>query len=72
MPLLMAIAEWMYLRTESDPCIILISASGGRKGTAIFVCGGGVSGNGLFRSKLGFAWPGFMEHAGAIIGMPFS
>jgi len=49
----------------------LISASGGRKGTAILFAVGAVSGT-VLSFELGLLWPGFMEHAGAIIGMPFS
>jgi cytochrome d ubiquinol oxidase subunit I len=41
------------------------------KGTAILFAVGAVSGT-VLSFELGLLWPGFMEKAGAIIGMPFS
>ena len=41
------------------------------KGTAILFAVGAVSGT-VLSFELGLLWPGFMEFAGAIIGMPFS
>lgn len=41
------------------------------KGVAIFFVTGAVSGTAL-SFELGMLWPGFMKHAGPIIGMPFS
>jgi len=60
MPLLMAIAEGMYLRTKQQ--FILISASGGRRAPP-FCLRGAVSGT-VLSFELGLLWPGFMEHAG--------
>jgi cytochrome d ubiquinol oxidase subunit I len=41
------------------------------KGVAIFFATGAVSGT-VLSFELGLLWPKFMEHAGPIIGMPFS
>src|SRR5690606_26143438 len=41
------------------------------KGVAIFFAIGAVSGT-VLSFELGILWPGFMKHAGPIIGMPFS
>ncbi len=69
MPLLMAIAEGMYLRTKQP--IYLNLCKRWAKGTAILFAVGAVSGT-VLSFELGLLWPKFMEHAGAIIGMPFS
>jgi cytochrome d ubiquinol oxidase subunit I len=69
MPLLMVMAEWRYRRT-SDP-IYLELAKRWAKGTAILFAVGAVSGT-VLSFELGLLWPGFMQFAGAIIGMPFS
>jgi cytochrome d ubiquinol oxidase subunit I len=69
MPLLMAIAEGMYLRT-GQPVYLDLSKRWSR-GTAILFAVGAVSGT-VLSFELGLLWPGFMEKAGAIIGMPFS
>jgi cytochrome d ubiquinol oxidase subunit I len=69
MPLLMAIAEGMYLRTR-QPVYLDLSKRWSR-GTAILFAVGAVSGT-VLSFELGLLWPGFMERAGAIIGMPFS
>src|ERR1035441_6820547 len=69
MPLLMAIAEGMYLRT-SKPVYLDLSKRWSR-GTAILFAVGAVSGT-VLSFELGLLWPGFMKKAGAIIGMPFS
>src|SRR2546428_1181753 len=69
MPLLMAIAEGMYLRTKQP--VYLDLCKRWAKGTAILFAVGAVSGT-VLSFELGLLWPGFMEHAGAIIGMPFS
>ena len=69
MPLLMAIAEGMYLRTKQ--LVYLDLCKRWAKGTAILFAVGAVSGT-VLSFELGLLWPGFMEHAGAIIGMPFS
>ena len=69
MPALMVIAEWRWLRTR-DP-VLLELAKRWAKGTAILFAVGAVSGT-VLSFELGLLWPTFMEHAGAIIGMPFS
>ena len=69
MPVLMAIAEGMYLRT-SEP-IYLDLAKRWARGTAILFAVGAVSGT-VLSFELGLLWPGFMKEAGPIIGMPFS
>jgi len=69
MPLLMVIAEGTYLRTRK-PVYLELSKRWGR-GTAILFAVGAVSGT-VLSFELGLLWPGFMEKAGAIIGMPFS
>ena len=69
MPLLMVISEGMYLRTGK--AIYLDLSKRWAKGTAILFAVGAVSGT-VLSFELGLLWPGFMEKAGAIIGMPFS
>lgn len=72
MPLLMCIAEWRHLR-RTDPAdrTHLELARRWSKGTAILFAVGAVSGT-VLSFELGLLWPHFMEHAGPIIGMPFS
>src|SRR5258705_1051895 len=69
MPLLMAMVEGMCLQTKQP--VYLDLCKRWAKGTAILFAVGAVSGKVLW-FELGLLWPGFMEHAGAIIGMPFS
>jgi cytochrome d ubiquinol oxidase subunit I len=69
MPLLMALAEWRWLRTR-DPVYDTLARQWAR-GTAIFFAVGAVSGT-VLSFELGLLWPSFMKHAGGIIGMPFS
>src|SRR2546428_4603437 len=69
MPLLMAIAEGMYLRTKRP--VYLDLCKRWAKGTAILFAVGAVSGT-VLSFELGLLFPGFMRHAGAVIGMPFS
>ncbi len=69
MPALMVIAEWRWLRSGDE--MLLELAKRWAKGTAILFAVGAVSGT-VLSFELGLLWPGFMEHAGAIIGMPFS
>jgi cytochrome d ubiquinol oxidase subunit I len=69
MPVLMVIAERRWQKT-GDP-IHLDLAKRWSKGTAILFAVGAVSGT-VLSFELGLLWPGFMEFAGAIIGMPFS
>jgi cytochrome d ubiquinol oxidase subunit I len=69
MPLLMAIAEALYLRTGQAEYLDL--SKRWSRGTAVLFAVGAVSGT-VLSFELGLLWPGFMEKAGAIIGMPFS
>jgi cytochrome bd ubiquinol oxidase subunit I len=69
MPLLMVLAERAHLRTGS--AIDLELAKRWSKGTAIMFAVGAVSGT-VLSFELGLLWPEFMEHAGPVIGMPFS
>jgi cytochrome d ubiquinol oxidase subunit I len=69
MPLLMVIAEGMWLRTRDQTYLIL--AQRWSKGTAIMFAVGAVSGT-VLSFELGLLWPEFMAFAGPIIGMPFS
>jgi len=73
MPALMVIAEWRWLRQPAgrrDP-VLLELAKRWAKGTAIMFAVGAVSGT-VLSFELGLLWPVFMEHAGGVIGMPFS
>jgi cytochrome d ubiquinol oxidase subunit I len=69
MPVLMVVAEALWLRT-GRACYLDL-ARRWAKGTAILFAVGAVSGT-VLSFELGLLWPRFMEHAGAIIGMPFS
>ena len=69
MPVLMLIAEGMWLRTR-DP-VALELAKRWAKGTAILFAVGAVSGT-VLSFELGLLWPEFMRHAGALVGLPFS
>jgi cytochrome d ubiquinol oxidase subunit I len=69
MPLLMAVAEGMYLR-PGQPVYLDLSRRWSR-GIAVLFAVGAVSGT-VLSFELGLLWLGFMEKAGAIIGMPFS
>ncbi|MDX2120437.1 MAG: cytochrome ubiquinol oxidase subunit I [Gemmatimonadota bacterium] len=69
MPLLMVAAERRWL-LRKDP-IDLELAKRWSKGTAILFAVGAVSGT-VLSFELGLLWPGFMEMAGPLIGMPFS
>ncbi len=69
MPLLMVIAEVMARRTGDAAWVDL--ARKWAKGTAILFAVGAVSGT-VLSFELGLLWPTFMEHAGPIIGLPFS
>src|SRR5437899_7332070 len=69
MPLMMVLAERRWQVTGH--AIYLDLAKRWAKGTAILFAVGAVSGT-VLSFELGLLWPGFMEHAGAIIGMPFS
>ena len=69
LPLMMVIAEHRHLRT-GDPVYLELTKRWA-KGTAILFAVGAVSGT-VLSFELGLLWPKFMEHAGAIVGMPFS
>jgi len=69
MPVMMVAAEVAWLRTGQPQFLNL--ASRWSKGTAILFAVGAVSGT-VLSFELGLLWPGFMEFAGPIIGMPFS
>ncbi|MBK8169533.1 MAG: cytochrome ubiquinol oxidase subunit I [Sandaracinaceae bacterium] len=69
MPFLMAVSHFLYLRTRNE--IYLQLTKTWSKGVAIFFATDAVSGT-VLSFELGLLWPKFMEHAGPIIGMPFS
>ena len=69
MPLLMAVAECLHLRTGDEMYETL--ARRWSLGTAILFAVGAVSGT-VLSFELGLLWPGFMKWAGPLIGMPFS
>lgn len=69
MPFLMASAHFLALKKRDATYLTLTKAWS--KGVAIFFAVGAVSGT-LLSFELGLLWPKFMEHAGPIIGMPFS
>lgn len=69
MPFYMALAHRRYLRSGSGVHLRLTRAWS--RGSAVLFATGAVSGTAL-SFQLGLLWPGFMEHAGPIIGMPFS
>jgi cytochrome d ubiquinol oxidase subunit I len=69
LPLLLAISEWLWLRRREEVYLRLTRAWA--KGAAIFFAVGAVSGT-VLSFELGLLWPGFMEFAGPLIGMPFS
>lgn len=69
MPLLMAVAEWRWMRTK-DPRYLTL-AKRWSKGTAILFAVGAVSGT-VLSFELGLLWPAFMEHAGPLIGPLFA
>ena len=69
LPFYMAAAHRCYLRDGSDVHLRLTKAWS--KGSAVLFATGAVSGTAL-SFQLGLLWPGFMKHAGPIIGMPFS
>ncbi len=69
MPLMMVIAEWRWLRTRQPEYLEL--ARRWAKGVAILFAVGAVSGT-VLSFELGLLWPGFMQFAGPIVGVPFS
>lgn len=69
MPFLMATSHYKWLKTNDKVYLNLTKAWS--RGVAIFFATGAVSGT-VLSFELGLLWPKFMEHAGAIFGMPFS
>ncbi len=69
MPFFMVVSHARWIRTRRPEYLTLTKAW--QKGVAIFFVTGAVSGTAL-SFELGLLWPGFMKHAGPIIGMPFS
>ena len=69
MPWLMFVSELKWIKTGRKVYLDLSKAWA--RGVAIFFAVGAVSGT-VLSFELGLLWPKFMEHAGAIIGMPFS
>jgi len=69
MPLFMSAAHYRYLKGR-DPVYLELTKMW-MKGVAILFAVGAVSGT-VLSFELGLLWPGFMQHAGPIIGMPFS
>lgn len=69
MPLLIVLAEGLWLRTHHDEWLEL--AHRWAKVLAILFAVGAVSGT-VLSFELGLLWPTFMEHAGPVVGLPFS
>lgn len=69
LPLMMCIAEWLWLKTGEDVYHEL--AKRWSKGAAILFAVGAVSGT-VLSFELGLLWPGFMKWSGEIIGLPFA
>jgi len=69
LPLLVLIAEGMWLRTGRRAYYDL--ARTWAKGMAILFAVGAVSGT-ILSFELGLLWPAFMSYAGSLIGLPFS
>lgn len=68
MPVLMAVAEWRWLKTRNHQFLDL--AKRWSKGTAILFAVGAVSGT-VLSFELGLLWPSFMERAGPVVGPLF-
>lgn len=68
MPVLMATAEWRWLKTQDEVYFAL--AKRWSKGTAILFAIGAVSGT-VLSFELGLLWPSFMERAGPVVGPLF-
>jgi cytochrome d ubiquinol oxidase subunit I len=69
MPFFMSAAHYLHLRCGDTVYLQLTKAW--MKGVAILFAVGAVSGT-VLSFELGLLWPGFMEHAGPIFGIPFS
>ena len=68
MPVLMAVAEWRWLKTKDEESLALVKRWA--KGTAILFAVGAVSGT-VLSFELGLLWPSFMERAGPVVGPLF-
>lgn len=69
MPFFMSVSHYKWLRTGQERYRSITRAWS--QGVAIFFVTGAVSGT-MLSFELGLLWPGFMNYAGPIIGMPFS
>lgn len=69
MPFFMSAAHYFYLKKGDSAYLELTKLW--MKGVAILFAVGAVSGT-VLSFELGLLWPGFMLHAGPIMGMPFS
>ena len=69
MPFLMIVSHYFWLKKKERVYLDLTKAWS--KGVAMIFATGAVSGT-VLSFELGLLWPKFMEHAGPIIGMPFS
>ncbi|MDR1011027.1 MAG: cytochrome ubiquinol oxidase subunit I [Opitutaceae bacterium] len=69
MPFFMSAAHWLWLKKKKPMHLELTKMW--MRGVAILFAVGAVSGT-VISFQLGLLWPGFMKHAGPIIGMPFS
>lgn len=69
LPLMMVIAEIIWLRTKDD--VYLELARRWARGASILFAVGAVSGT-ILSFELGILWPKFMQFAGGIIGLPFA
>ena len=69
MPALMVLAERRHHKTGDS--VYRELAERWAKGTAILFAVGAISGT-VLSFELGLLWPTFMQHAGPLIGMPFS
>jgi cytochrome d ubiquinol oxidase subunit I len=69
LPVLLLIGEGLWLRTANPLYLTLVRRWA--RAFAILFAVGAVSGT-ILSFELGLLWPRFMEHAGGIIGLPFS
>lgn len=69
LPLMMVISEWLWLKTGEE--VYLTITKKWARGTAVLFAVGAVSGT-VLSFELGLLWPGFMQWAGSVIGLPFS